>query len=84
MDNNRQIYQASQHMLDGMQADRNAKATNDRLERLLEHARAESAEQQKAVEDSRQQARHAIWAAWAGVGVAIVVGVATILITINS
>lgn len=71
-----------QRTMDGIHADMRSRASNERLERLLDQAKADAEEQRKASEESRRQAHQAIWAAWVGVGVAIVVGVATILITI--
>ncbi len=84
MTNPHQSQPLPQRTMDGFHADMRSRATNERLERLLEQAKADSEEQRRAADDSRRQARHAIAAAWAGVGVAIVIGVATILITLGS
>lgn len=75
-------HQYNSQALAGIHADMRAQTTNDRLEQLLKQAVANAEEQAKATEAAHRQTRHAIAAAWTGVGVAFIVGVTTILVTI--
>lgn len=69
-----------QRTVDNIHADMRHKATNERLEMLLEQAKEDSAEQQRLAEIAHEQTRQSIRATWVGIGVATVVGVASIAI----